>query len=278
MLADRIQRIGFSPTLKITAKAKAMQAEGIDVVDFSVGEPDFPTPENVKAAGKSAIDENFTKYTENDGIPELKAAIINKLKQENGLEYDPSEIIVSSGAKNCIYNLSVALFNRDEECVIPAPYWVSYPHMVSLAKGKPVIIHDRQAHTHTLEILRQWVTESRPELAEHRGVLHCFSGDLILAQQALELGFLIGVDGPVTYQNARKLPEVVKALPLDRLLVETDAPFLTPHPYRGRRNEPAYVRLVAEKVADLKDLPPEEVAQATTANAQALFRFDIDSP
>lgn len=144
MLADRIQRIGFSPTLKITAKAKAMQAEGIDVIDFSVGEPDFPTPENVKAAGKVAIDENFTKYTENDGIPELKRAIIKKLKEENGLEYDPSEIIVSSGAKNCMYNLSVALFNRDEECIIPAPYWVSYPHMVSLAKGKPVIIQTKE--------------------------------------------------------------------------------------------------------------------------------------
>ncbi|TET69516.1 MAG: aminotransferase class I/II-fold pyridoxal phosphate-dependent enzyme, partial [Candidatus Zixiibacteriota bacterium] len=140
MLADRIQRIGFSPTLKITAKAKAMQAEGIDVIDFSVGEPDFPTPENIKTAGKTAIDENFTKYTANDGIPELKRAIIKKFKEENGLEYDPSEIIVSSGAKNCMYNLSVALFNKDEECIIPAPYWVSYPHMVSLAKGKSVII------------------------------------------------------------------------------------------------------------------------------------------
>ena len=144
--------------------------------------------------------------------------------------------------------------------------------------GKPVVIHDREAHTDVLAILGQWVAECQPGSAQNRGVLHCFSGDLILAQQALELGFLIGVDGPVTYQNARKLPEVVKALPLDRLLVETDAPFLTPHPYRGSRNEPAYVRLVAEKVADLKDLPPEEVAQATTANAQALFRFDIDSP
>ena len=142
--------------------------------------------------------------------------------------------------------------------------------------GKPVIIHDRQAHTHTLEILRQWVTESRPELAEHRGVLHCFSGDLALAQAGIELGFFIGVDGPVTYQNARRLPGLVKKLAVERLLVETDAPFLTPHPYRGQRNEPAYVRLVAEKVAEVKNLTLAEVAQVTTANANTLFQLSIE--
>lgn len=141
--------------------------------------------------------------------------------------------------------------------------------------GKPVIIHDRQAHAETLEILRQWIAESQPEPSEHRGVFHCFSGDLALAQAAIELGFFIGVDGPITYRNARKLPAIVKTLPLDRLLVETDAPFLTPHPHRGQRNEPAYVQLVAEKIADLKNLSLEEVAQATTANAQALFQLDL---
>jgi TatD DNase family protein len=139
---------------------------------------------------------------------------------------------------------------------------------------KPVVIHDRQAHAETLEILRQWVTESQPEPCEYRGVFHCFSGDLALAQAAIELGFFIGVDGPITYRNARKLPAIVKALPLDRLLVETDAPFLTPHPHRGQRNEPAYVRLVAQKVANLKNLPLEEIARTTTANAQTLFRLD----
>jgi TatD DNase family protein len=140
--------------------------------------------------------------------------------------------------------------------------------------GKPVVIHDRQAHAETLEILRQWVAESQPEPCKYRGVFHCFSGDLALAQAAIELGFFIGVDGPITYRNARKLPAIVKALPLDRLLVETDAPFLTPHPHRGQRNEPAYVRLVAQKVANLKNLPLEEIARTTTANAQILFRLD----
>ncbi|MFQ6091795.1 MAG: aminotransferase class I/II-fold pyridoxal phosphate-dependent enzyme [bacterium] len=121
MLADRIRQIGFSPTLKITARAQAMRAEGIDVVDLSLGEPDFPTPENVKEAAKRAIDENFTKYTANDGMPELKQAIIQKLWTDNGLEYEPSEIIVSSGAKNCLLNLAVSLLNKGEEAIIPAP-------------------------------------------------------------------------------------------------------------------------------------------------------------
>jgi TatD DNase family protein len=141
--------------------------------------------------------------------------------------------------------------------------------------GKPVVVHDREAHADTLEILQQWIAESQTTFSEYRGVLHCFSGNLALAQAVIELGFFIGVDGPITYRNARKLPDIVKALPLDRLLVETDAPFLTPHPHRGQRNEPAYVRLVAEKIADTKNLPPEEVAQATTANAKALFQLDV---
>ena len=141
--------------------------------------------------------------------------------------------------------------------------------------GKPVVIHDREAHADTLETLRQWIAESQPIPSEYRGVLHCFSGGLALAQAAIELGFFIGVDGPITYRNARKLPGIVKALPLDRLLVETDAPFLTPHPHRGQRNEPAYVRLVAERIADVKNLSPAEVAQATTANAKALFELDM---
>ena len=144
MLADRIQQIGFSPTLRINAKAQAMKAEGIDVIDFSVGEPDFATPENIKEAGKKAIDENFTKYTPNSGIPELKEKIINRIKNDSGVQYEPDEIIVSSGAKNSLYNLCMAVLNKGEEVIIPAPYWVSYPHLVNLARGVPVIIPTRE--------------------------------------------------------------------------------------------------------------------------------------
>jgi aspartate/methionine/tyrosine aminotransferase len=144
MISDRIGRIELSPTLRISAKAKAMRAEGIDVIDFSVGEPDFPTPENVKKAGISAIEGNFTKYTQNEGIPELKEAIIESLKRDFGLDYRPNEIIVSSGAKNSLYNLSVALLNKGEEVIIPAPYWVSYPQQVALAKAKSVVVPTKE--------------------------------------------------------------------------------------------------------------------------------------
>lgn len=142
--------------------------------------------------------------------------------------------------------------------------------------AKPVVVHDRDAHQETLDILRQWVAENEPSLPEYRGVLHCFSGDLAMAQAVTKLGFLVGIDGPITYPNAHQLQAIVRALPLSRLLVETDAPFLIPHPHpRKKRNEPAYVQLVAAKIAEIKKLSLEEVAQATTANAQALFQFDV---
>jgi len=144
MISERINQIGVSPTLKISAKAKAMKAQGIDVVDLSAGEPDFSTPDNIKQAGKQAIDEDFTKYTENEGIPDLKKAIINRLNEDHGLSYDPEEIIISSGAKNSLYHLVMALINESEEVIIPAPYWVTYPQVVTLAKGKPLIIPTKE--------------------------------------------------------------------------------------------------------------------------------------
>ena len=111
MLSDRIAKVGASETLRIMAKAKELRAEGFDVINMGVGEPDFPTPENIKAAGKAAIDHNMTKYTPNPGLPELKKAIIEKLKRDNNLDYAPSEIIVSSGAKNSLFNLFMAIIS-----------------------------------------------------------------------------------------------------------------------------------------------------------------------
>jgi TatD DNase family protein len=138
--------------------------------------------------------------------------------------------------------------------------------------GKPVIIHDRDAHDEIMEVLAGWVAGLRHSpLATRPGVLHTFSGDLSMAERAIDLGFYISISGPVTYKNARQLPEIIRALPLDRLLVETDCPFLTPHPHRGKRNEPAYVRLVAEQIAKLRSMPFDELAMATTANARRLF-------
>jgi aspartate/methionine/tyrosine aminotransferase len=143
-LADRLQRIGESATLRISAKARQLKADGIDVIDLSIGEPDFPTPQNVKKAGQQAIEDNFTHYTANDGIPQLKQAIIKKLKNDNGLDYNPNQIIVSTGAKNCIFNLCTAILNKGDEAIIPSPYWVSYPAIVNLAKGVPVYVHCRE--------------------------------------------------------------------------------------------------------------------------------------
>jgi aspartate/methionine/tyrosine aminotransferase len=144
MVSEKVNKIGESPTLKVTAKAKAMIAEGIDIVDLSVGEPDFPTPDNVKSAGIKAIEQNFTKYTQNEGIPALKEAVILRLKEDLGLTYEKEEIILSTGAKSSLYHLIQALINEDEEVLIPSPYWVTYPHAVSLAKGKSIIIPTKE--------------------------------------------------------------------------------------------------------------------------------------
>jgi TatD DNase family protein len=142
--------------------------------------------------------------------------------------------------------------------------------------GKPVVIHDRDAHDEIMEILSGWAAGmDSTSLVGRLGVLHTFSGDLAMAQEAMELGFFISISGPVTYKKAEQLSAVVQSLPLDRLLIETDCPFLTPHPYRGKRNEPAYVRLVAEQIAVLKGVSFEAVAEATTVNAKRLFGFKV---
>ena len=140
VLSNRAKSLKPSPTLAINAKAKSMQAQGIHVVSFGAGEPDFDTPENIKQAAKKALDEGFTKYTPVGGIDELKDAIIKKFGRDSGLSYKRSEILVSCGGKHSFYNLAQAIFDQGDEVIIPAPYWVSYPPMVSLAGGSPVIV------------------------------------------------------------------------------------------------------------------------------------------
>ncbi len=136
---------------------------------------------------------------------------------------------------------------------------------------KPVIVHDREAHHDVMTILRR----SGGRAGGKVGVLHCFSGNLDMAQEAIELGFYISIAGPVTFLNAHRLAEKVRRLPLERLLIETDCPYLAPHPHRGKRNEPAHVRLVAEALAKLKDMSLQEVAAITTDNARALFSLNL---
>jgi len=149
-ISERLLHIAGSGTLKISALAQEMKAKGIEVIDLSVGEPDFPTPSNIKEAAKRAIDANFTKYTANEGITELKAAIVHKFREDNGIEYAPDEVIVSSGAKNCLYNLFVAMIDSGDEVIIPAPYWVSYPEQVKLAQGTPVIVQTKEENSFLL--------------------------------------------------------------------------------------------------------------------------------
>jgi len=140
-LADRVHRIKPSATLAISAKAQALKAAGHDIINLSVGEPDFDTPEFIKQAAIKALHDGFTKLTAVDGTPGLKTAIIHKFARDNQLTYTPQQVIASTGAKQCFYNLMQALLNKGDEVIIPAPYWVSYPDMALLADGVPVYIH-----------------------------------------------------------------------------------------------------------------------------------------
>lgn len=143
-LSDRVQSIKPSPTLAVTNKAAELKAAGRDIIGLGAGEPDFDTPEHIKEAAIAAIRAGQTKYTAVDGTPGLKRAIIQKFKRDNGLEYQANQILVSCGGKQSFFNLSLALINPGDEVVIPAPYWVSYPDMVLVAGGKPVIIDTTQ--------------------------------------------------------------------------------------------------------------------------------------
>lgn len=140
MLSHRVQDIEASKTVMINGEAKRLKSEGVDVIDLSVGESDFNTPENIKEAGKFAIENNHTRYTINQGTKELRSAIVSKLKLENNLIYEPDQILVSNGVKQSIYNSILAIVNPGDEVIIAAPYWVSYPSMVQLAGGKLVVI------------------------------------------------------------------------------------------------------------------------------------------
>lgn len=139
-LSNRLNRLAPSATLAMSQRSNEMRAQGIDVVNMSVGEPDFNTPDHIKEAGKKAIDDNFSKYSPVPGYLVLREAIADKLKRENGLDYSPSEIIVGTGGKQGVCNTILALVNPGDEVVIPAPYWVSYPQMVKLAGGEPVVV------------------------------------------------------------------------------------------------------------------------------------------
>jgi len=159
-LSQKINKIQPSATLSITAKAKQLKSKGIKVISFGAGEPDFDTPQNVKQKLIEALNKGLTKYTPTAGIPELKQAIVEKLKQENNLEYTPDEVIVCCGAKHAIFNAVCALVDDGDEVLVPSPYWVSYPEMVNFAGGKfiPIPTDEKTNFKITSEILKKYIT------------------------------------------------------------------------------------------------------------------------
>ena len=159
-LSDRINRLAPSATLAMSQKSSEMKAQGIDVINLSVGEPDFNTPDHIKEAAKKAIDDNYSRYSPVAGYASLREAIVRKLKRENGLDYMPAQISVSNGAKQGVCNTVMALVNKGDEVIIPAPYWVSYPQMVKMADGEPVIVNTgfEQDFKMTAQQLEQAIT------------------------------------------------------------------------------------------------------------------------
>jgi aspartate aminotransferase len=160
MLADRMKTLAPSPTLAMQAKAKAMRAQGIDVISFGAGEPDFDTPARIKAAAVRALEKGQTKYTEVGGVPELRAAVCHKLRRDIGLDYAPDEVTVSCGAKHTLFNIFMALLNPGDEVLVPSPYWVSYPEQVRLLGATPVAVLTPESTGFDLEpgALRRAVT------------------------------------------------------------------------------------------------------------------------
>ncbi len=161
-ISNRIKLVKPSPTLALSARAKEMAAAGHDVINFGVGEPDFDTPEYIKKSAQAAIDANFTRYTANAGIIELRKAICNKFKRENGLDYDPKQVLVSPGAKASIVNVLIAVCDAQDQVLIPAPYWVSYPSQAMLANAEPVIIPTKEENSYrlTADELRHAIQEN----------------------------------------------------------------------------------------------------------------------
>ena len=165
-LSARAERLQPSATLTITAKAKSLRAEGVDVIGFGAGEPDFDSPDHVKEEAIRAINDGMTKYTGVGGIDELKDAIIHRIKEDHGLEYDKSEIITSVGAKHTLYNVMQVLFDSGDEVIVPAPYWVSYPEQIKLAEATPIILetNEDEGFKVTPEALKQHINANTSAL------------------------------------------------------------------------------------------------------------------
>lgn len=227
-LASRVTQIAPSPTLAVNAKAKALKAAGADILNFSVGEPDFDTPEHVRAAGKKAIDDGHTRYTAVPGIPELRAAVAERFRADHGWDYSPEQVQICCGGKHGLYNVFQAVLNPGDEVLIPAPYWVSYPPMVQLAGGVPVIVPMAEADDFDLDpdVLRRHATDRTRAIiinspSNPTGALLSARALEAIATLALERGWLVISDDiyeTITYLDG-KLPHILDVDP--RLKAQT---------------------------------------------------------
>lgn len=221
-LASRVTKIKPSPTLAVNAKAKALKAAGADILNFSVGEPDFDTPEHVCVAGKKAIDDGHTRYTAVPGIPELREAVTARFKQDHGWEYTPEQIQVCCGGKHGLYNVFQAILDPGDEVLIPAPYWVSYPPMVELAGGVPVIVPLAEKDDFDLnpDVLDQYITEKTKAIilnspSNPTGALFTQEALDAIGKKALEKGWLVVSDDiyeTITYTSG-KVPHILDTNP-----------------------------------------------------------------
>lgn len=221
-VASRMEKIKPSPTLAVNAKAKALKAAGANVLNFSVGEPDFGTPEHVCAAGKAAIEEGFTKYTAVPGIPELREAVCMRLSQDKGWQYEADQIQVSCGGKHGLYNMAQALFGPGDEVIIPTPYWVSYPPIIELAGAKPVFLplSEKKGFDIDEKALAQCVSKNTKGIilnspSNPTGGIFSAKALKMVADLALEKGWVIISDDiydTIVYEDG-KLPHILDVAP-----------------------------------------------------------------
>jgi aspartate aminotransferase len=222
VLADRVLQVAPSPTLAVNAKAKALRAAGADILNFSVGEPDLSTPIHVCEAGKKAIDDGHTRYTPAAGIPELREAVCAKLKKDQGWDYVPDQVQISCGGKHGLYNIFQAIVNPGDEVLIPSPYWVSYPPMVQLAGGTPVIVPLRQESDFDIDpsILAQYVTSKTKAIvlnspSNPTGAVYSPASLAEVAKMAYANGWLVITDDMYEdlFYGEGKVPHILHADP-----------------------------------------------------------------
>ena len=221
-IAQRMQQIKPSPTLAVNAKAKALKAAGADVLNFSVGEPDFDTPDHVRQAAKVAIDQGFTRYTAVPGIPELREAICQRLRSDHGWRYEPDQIQVCCGGKHGLYNMAQALFGPGDEVIVPTPYWVSYPPIVELAGATPVYLQLREESGFDIEAqaLAQCVSPRTRGIivnspSNPTGAIFSESGLRLVAEYARKQGWVVISDDiydTIVYQEG-VLPHILRVAP-----------------------------------------------------------------